>query len=593
MQPHLRTHSTAGKGRSPASAQAGPAILGCLGSLVATGLVAWIVWSFTEVYAAALGEHHIWWVIGASIILVTGLSILWGAATGTSDAKRIKDALDGKPPVAHKRNAFIGTIRSGDEALRAPVTGTSAALYKYKVKGPDGDTGGAMYYGGTHMSAPVIQTRQTTVRILSLPMLAGFDEEIAIDPEAIEAFIDSTSFERKQASEAAAGAIEDFFDDDGKIAKDLQFRDRPETFSEFVLESELVSNGAQVCVVGTWDPESGSVGAKEMIELVNAADGAPMASSKAGQTGCSVFFGLLLIFVSSLVLFGPLVPAEYLVRVPGAGEAFLDVRAERVSEYIGTRDYDSARRLAGLGLAGSQVRTLPTLTKDLRLVELLLANGADPDSVDSSGDTLLMEASDPLIIERLLVRGANKSRRNDDEKTAAEEALARWDFGAATRLVEPKGEGEPLALAIRAKQHDQLAGLLSSGSDPDASVELLDREVSPLYYASVFGNEPAVELLLEAGASVEAGQALPLHGAVESRSPEIVRRLVEAGADTSYTWNTATDPLFRAIRFELVEMVELLVSLGAGRDPSYHNLLSYTNDPQIEQIVSGSIAERK
>ncbi|HUO85509.1 MAG TPA: ankyrin repeat domain-containing protein [Thermoanaerobaculia bacterium] len=587
--PHLGTHTAANKGVTRASAKAVPALLGCVGSLAAAGLIAWIVWTFIAVHAATLGEDHLWWVIGASLALVTGLSALWGAITGTSDAKRIRDAVEGKPPVPHQRNAFIGTIRSGDDALRAPVTGTPAALYRYNVKGQDGSAGRAIYYGGSHMSAPVIQTRHGTVRILSFPVVAEFEKEITIESPAIESFLASRSFERKEPSEAASGTVKDFLDDDGKVAKDLQFYDRPENFVDLVLETDLVREGAQVCVVGTWNPETGSVGAGELIELLDATDGVPQSASKSGQTGCSVLFGLLLIVVSLLVLFVPLVPEEFLTQIPLAGDAALDLRAERVAQYIGERDYDSARRLAGLGLGTSVVRTLPTLTRELGLVEILLASGADPDSADTSGDTLLMAAEDPLIIERLLLRGADRSRRNSDGKTAGEEALARWDFGVATRLVEPAGEGEHLALAIRKAQDDELARLLSSGIDPDTGIELLDREVSPLYYASVFGNERAVELLLGAGASLDAYEAVPLQGAVEARSPEIVTRLIDTGADPSYTGHTATDPLFRAISFGLVEMVELLVSRGGGRDHVYIDLLRWTSDPRIKQIVSEAV----
>lgn len=590
--PHLATHAAAGKGPARASAAGVHALLGCVGSLAAAGLIAWIVWSFIEVHAATLGEHHLWWVIGASLALVLGLSALWGAFTGTSDAKRIRHAVEGKPPIPNQRNAFIGAIRSGDDALRAPGTGTPAALYRYRVTGRDVESGNVVYYAGTHMSGPVIQGAHATVRLLSFPRAADFEEEITTDSEAIRSFLDSRTFERKSPSEAAAGAVEAFFDEDGRIAKDVQLRDRPRSLGELILETELVRNGAQVCVIGTWDPQRGSIGAGEMIDLVSAEEGVPRSGSRGRQVGSGISFGLLLIAVSLLILFVPLVPGDRLATVPFAGDIVLDLRAERVAQYIGTRDYVSARRLAGLGLGTRVVRTLPTLTRDLGLVEILLASGADPDSMDGwEGEPLLMRAEDPLIIERLLLRGADRSRRNSDEKTAGEEALARWDFGAATRLVEPAGEGEPLALAIREAQNDELERLLASGIDPDAPIALLDRQVSPLYYASVFGNSSAVELLLEAGASLDAYEAVPLQGAVEARSPEIATLLIDAGADPSYTGHTATDPLFRAISFGLVEMVELLVSRGGGRDATYIGLLDWTSDPRIEQIVSEVVEE--
>lgn len=83
----------------------------------------------------------------------------------------------------------------------------------------------------------------------------------------------------------------------------------------------------------------------------------------------------------------------------------------------------------------------------------------------------------------------------------------------------------------------------------------------------------------------------PLVGAAESRSTEIATRLVDAGAILDYYGRNSTDALSRAIEFNAREMVEHLVSLGAGRSPDYFRVVSLTNDPEIRDIVEAAIID--
>lgn len=220
--------------------------------------------------------------------------------------------------------------------------------------------------------------------------------------------------------------------------------------------------------------------------------------------GCSFLFGIMLMTISGSILVLPVLPQEQLLRLSILGDMVGALRADRVSEYIDEEDYESARRLGGLGLGRkTAVNALPKLSGELVLAEILLMSGADPDSRDSWGDTLLMEVSDPLFAERLLAHGASPDLRNDDGQTAGEEALERWDFGVATKLVDPTGDGEPLANAIRQGDHEELKRLLDGSTDPDSLVVLraeYDYELSPLYYAAAFGDLRTVNLLLDAGA---------------------------------------------------------------------------------------------
>ena len=60
-------------------------------------------------------------------------------------------------------------------------------------------------------------------------------------------------------------------------------------------------------------------------------------------------------------------------------------------------------------------------------------------------------------------------------------------------------------------------------------------DLPPLYFAAIGGSAPVAELLLAAGAEVEARAeaAAPIHGAVMGRRPEMARWLLDHGADAS------------------------------------------------------------
>lgn len=568
--------------------------LGCLGMLILAGAIAWGVWTATDWYGAFIDETHIWWIVGASLALVLGLGALKGGFSGKSDSKLIKAAREKAAPVDGKRNAFIGTVHAGGEPLLTPITKTEAVLYEYTIARRASDISGkgaahgneAAHYTGTHMRGPVVQTSHGSVRVFSLPRLVGFPEEQTFDPGEIESFVDATTFERKSVASLASVAFEDMFDEDGIIGWDAQLRERPSNFSGFGLKTELVREGAEVCVIGKWNRQEGTVGAGEMIEMLNAQSEGALARAGGGGAGCGCFTGIILLIISVSILALPLVPAEWLLKVPVVSELVLDKRAENVERHLEAADYDRARRLSGLGLAGRSIERLPRLLEEEPdLVEVLIANGADPGSVGPAGETLLMMAEDIPTVERMLRHGVPRQRVNRWGGDAADIASQHGRIGVLSRLVDPEGEGAPLAIAIRNNRNDELEALLESGMSPEARIELRDRTVSPLFYASVYGNEEAVAQLLEAGASPEGGDYPPLYGAVESDSPAIARLLTAAGADPRYDEDPETDAMFRAVVSGKLEMVETLVELGGGGSPMYAGLGEGEDAEAIEQAL--------
>lgn len=99
---------------------------------------------------------------------------------------------------------------------------------------------------------------------------------------------------------------------------------------------------------------------------------------------------------------------------------------------------------------------------------------------------------------------------------------------------------------------------------------------TPLHLAAYFGSAPAVRVLLDGGAAVNARstnamQNLPLHAAASGGHAEIVKLLIDRGASVNGRQHGGWAPLHAAALTGDLEMARALVAGGADISPRAEN----------------------
>ncbi len=200
----------------------------------------------------------------------------------------------------------------------------------------------------------------------------------------------------------------------------------------------------------------------------------------------------------------------------------------------------------------------------------------DPGAVDARGRTLLHQAvaqGDMPLARELLMRGA--------------------DVNAAARFGET-----PLHLAAAANRPEMIELLLGAGASMEARDAVAGN--TPLHLAATLGRAEATAALVAGGADVNAagpqGQRA-LHIAVGVNHLEVVGQLLAAGADPNSRTQLGTTALSRAAFWGRPEAVELLAAHGAdpnaanaqGRTPLYAAVMD-GNDALAQSLLSRGAA---
>ncbi|MCJ1244382.1 hypothetical protein MMC30_001580 [Trapelia coarctata] len=179
--------------------------------------------------------------------------------------------------------------------------------------------------------------------------------------------------------------------------------------------------------------------------------------------------------------------------------------------------------------------------EDLKLVQVLLTAGLDPELKDATGKTSLHRATrrqNEAMIRLLIKNGAEVDSKDDAGRTA-------W------------------SAHLRSSDKRILHILLDSGADP--STKGL-QGVSELYTAGKEGDIDCVRYMLESGTnpSIKTNYDwTPLHWAASDGHIECTKLLLDAGANPSALSDQNVTPLDLALQTNQVVAVDMLVRAGA------------------------------
>lgn len=181
---------------------------------------------------------------------------------------------------------------------------------------------------------------------------------------------------------------------------------------------------------------------------------------------------------------------------------------------------------------------------DLGYFSALLVAGADPNARDSeSGRTLLMASEKAAVTQLLLAHGADPTLK---------------DFQGATALHYAITSSESLKI---------IPFLLAGGADVNAKAPGLSLETPLMVAKKLFYQHETIhggkvmKLLAQNGADINAadenGYTL-LISAVVNDKPELVRLMLELGADADQQANDGLTAMSWAIELGFVDIIELL-----------------------------------
>ncbi len=202
---------------------------------------------------------------------------------------------------------------------------------------------------------------------------------------------------------------------------------------------------------------------------------------------------------------------------------------------------------------GTTVLSLACRFGDLESVKLLLRAGAEPNVPDSLGRTSLSSAAvggNPEIVRLLLQHGA--------------------DVHVATKRPAPG----VIPVSVTIQKHGPPTGT----------------GVTPLHYAAAFGPLESVQMLLKAGAKVNAQddrRLAPLSFAVATEYPSlsIVRALIRAGAEVNTPDNFGDTPLDWAEKFANSRIIAELKRAGAKNGNNYQSPRLPRQDPREPAVA--------
>ncbi len=248
----------------------------------------------------------------------------------------------------------------------------------------------------------------------------------------------------------------------------------------------------------------------------------------------------------------------------------------------------------------------------LEVARTLIAAKAAVPAKDQSGKTVLHYAAEgghAEMIELLIKHGANVETKSKCGTSPLMEAASAGRAEAIVALVKAGADPNRFTNGMTALWYAASSGhvvavqaLLDAGADPKAG----DRMFSPLEAASSDGHKDVVSLLLKHGKSgkkaapkkPEPPDGAALANAALMGQVDIVRTLLESGADPNATSEEHFTALMGAVRAGNVQLVQMLLKAGAdvnalneqretALDLAYDNIKGAKDQAKFLKMMSG------
>ena len=120
-------------------------------------------------------------------------------------------------------------------------------------------------------------------------------------------------------------------------------------------------------------------------------------------------------------------------------------------------------------------------------------------------------------------------------------------------------------------------------------VDVKIQDGNPLIYAVFYEKMELVKYLLNRGANVNAlyeGDYSPLMSAVEDKNIELTKLLLEANADITLRDKYGQDALFKAVHVRNLELIELLVHAGADPFAGEYSAYDSAKDMNAKKVIA-------
>ena len=259
-----------------------------------------------------------------------------------------------------------------------------------------------------------------------------------------------------------------------------------------------------------------------------------------------------------------------------------------LAEAVWTRDTDSVRTLLEAGAnanpPGNSYLSLATARGDARVLQMLLAAGADVNTPNQEGHYALGSAADhgkANHVRILLEAGADVNAVDGNGDTALLQAARTKNpeslqillaAGAQVNIVNKKGE-TALMRAAFVGNVPHVAALLAAGADKTlrnadglTATELITHFFISRHWTAMeypLGQEMAYTAIYGHLNGIPSPELTPLMQAVLMRNPQEVSALLADGADVNAASALGRTALMMAADSQQPEMVELLLSSGA------------------------------